>query len=395
MSTDLLNGGEGNDLLYGRGGNDRIGAQTLPNGVWIDDSGRDEMHGGAGADTIGGGFDDDFIFGEEGDDQLNGDYGNDTVNGGLNNDRIFGWVGNDVLGGCWFNGQWLDEPGDDLLMGYNGDDTLVGGTGTDTLYGEADNDWLEAGAAWEFADGGAGRDYNAHVLAINGATRDDVRQLNSPTCSLAASIASVAGSGVNLASRITYLGNGWHSVGLYNPAGQYTNVTVWFRGDLSNMDLQPAVEGESWVTIMQRAYLTSRGMSVSNPPTCQVEDSLRALTGNLATKYTVAPSTYVDYFLIQNALQSGRPVVAGSVLSASMFVPKLVGTLTETHAYSVVGISFSFNPFTFQCTGTVTVRNPWGVDNNAGQPTSGDANDGYITLTLDEFSRGIWAYVVG
>lgn len=69
-AADTLNGGAGNDFLYGYGGNDTL-------------------NGDAGADLLLGGTGNDIMDGGSGDDQLYGGLGNDTINGGDNNDTLY------------------------------------------------------------------------------------------------------------------------------------------------------------------------------------------------------------------------------------------------------------------------------------------------------------------
>ncbi|WVV47155.1 calcium-binding protein [Pseudomonas sp. NA13] len=75
--ADSLSGLDGDDKLYGLGGND-----TLSGG-----NGADELSGGEGSDTLLGGA---------GDDRLSGDTGSDTLIGGTGNDQLSGDRGNDL-----------------------------------------------------------------------------------------------------------------------------------------------------------------------------------------------------------------------------------------------------------------------------------------------------------
>ncbi|WP_407334369.1 hypothetical protein [Enterovibrio sp. 27052020O] len=97
-SDDVIDGGNGDDVLYGYGGNDTIEGG---NGV-------DELHGGEGNDTLSGG---------NGKDVLYGDAGNDTLDGGRGGDRLVG------------------GEGDDTLTLGNGPDVVVFESGTDTVNG--------------------------------------------------------------------------------------------------------------------------------------------------------------------------------------------------------------------------------------------------------------------
>lgn len=135
-STNVLDGGAGNDRIEGYAGND-------------------SLFGGDGADTIFGlgngaqdGTDDDFISGGAGNDLIDGDRGNDSIEGGSGNDTILAGTGNDrVLGGSGLDSieggagaDWIDGGADaDVIKGDLGNDTLFGGTGNDTITGGPDS----------------------------------------------------------------------------------------------------------------------------------------------------------------------------------------------------------------------------------------------------------------
>lgn len=84
----LLLGTEGNDSIYGYGGNDRLegggGNDTL-----YAHGGNDTIFGGDGLDTIAGGEGDDIIDAGAGADQILTGPGNDTITGGAGADRFF------------------------------------------------------------------------------------------------------------------------------------------------------------------------------------------------------------------------------------------------------------------------------------------------------------------
>jgi VCBS repeat-containing protein len=103
---DTIDGGAGNDTIFGQNGNDTI-------------------TGGAGDDWIDGGSGNDTIRGGTGADFIDGDTGNDTIYGDDGDDIIYGWTGNDTI------------------QGGAGNDDIVGETGADTLYGNggADKFW--------------------------------------------------------------------------------------------------------------------------------------------------------------------------------------------------------------------------------------------------------------
>uniref|UniRef100_A0ACD5GTR9 Calcium-binding protein n=1 Tax=Desertifilum tharense IPPAS B-1220 TaxID=1781255 RepID=A0ACD5GTR9_9CYAN len=98
---------------------------------------RDTIDGGAGNDIIFGGKGNDSLLGGDGDDLLAGDNGNDTLMGGSGNDTLFGCQGNDLL---------MAGSGDNLLFGGKGNDTLMGGSGDDTLFGDRGRNLLIGGS---------------------------------------------------------------------------------------------------------------------------------------------------------------------------------------------------------------------------------------------------------
>lgn len=154
----ILDGGAGNDAIYGNDGDDNIDGEA----------GADSMNGGAGDDTYyvdnagdvvtdsAGTADKVFFAGNLGVVNLsayaniesfeidslsnnpttrvtrvNGTAGDDNVAGNEQNNTIYGMGGNDELFG---------DDGNDLLDGGDGDDVLNGGTGKDRMIGGDGND---------------------------------------------------------------------------------------------------------------------------------------------------------------------------------------------------------------------------------------------------------------
>ncbi|MFQ2154640.1 type I secretion C-terminal target domain-containing protein, partial [Aeromonas sanarellii] len=110
---DTLYGGDGNDILFGQGGDDFL-------------------YGGAGNDILFGGSGNDTLYGESGSDVLSGGSGNDTLYGGTGNDVLSGGLGNDILVGGL---------GDDILKGDAGADTFTWLKG-DTEAGKVAKDYI-------------------------------------------------------------------------------------------------------------------------------------------------------------------------------------------------------------------------------------------------------------
>ncbi len=321
-----------------------------------------------------------------------GGAGNDTMWGDNNNDILYGDAGNDKLYG------W---GGNDFLFGGTGDDKLYGNSGHDYLYGQDGSDFLDAGASGEYVSGGAGYDFNAYQTVVAGATYTDVRQGGSPTCWLVSAISAAAYQGHNLGSRISYVGSNLYRVGMYNTAGSYTSVYVTFDGTVNGADAQanPYQEGESWVTITQRAYLQSRGLSITAPPSGWADGPIRALTGHTATTYNRGSDGLASDNIsrIRTALASGRSVVADTRDSASDLSTNM---LVTWHQYTVLRvettwrhINLGFGGGFWLPTYSVVVRNPWGYD--GGATASGDASDGEVRLSWYDFSRSMDAVIIG
>ncbi|MCE3290061.1 MAG: Serralysin, partial [Caulobacter sp.] len=125
-----LQGGGGNDQLYGL-------------------EGYDSLAGGTGDDLIYGGADNDGLGGDEGDDVVYGEGGNDGVYGHDGADQLYGGDGDDVMVGGL---------GRDQMRGGQGKDSLTGDTDLDQLWGDEGDDDLNGGGSADTLTGGAGAD---------------------------------------------------------------------------------------------------------------------------------------------------------------------------------------------------------------------------------------------
>lgn len=347
--TVVFRGGAGNDSFYNLTSNLRVIA-----------------HGGAGNDILSGGPLNDQLFGDGGDDYLYGNGGNDSLFGGDGNDRLFG------------------------------------GAGLDQLFGNAGDDFLDAGSPGEAVNGGDGYDFNAYVVAVNGATRDDIRQGGGPTCWALCAISSIAVN-TDLSSRITYLGYGSYKVSLFDDQGQPATQYVYFDGSRNNADpvFDANQEGESWVVITQRAVLQQLNLSITDPPGGNPANAQRVLLGREPEQYS--PPADTPFFgpnagaeRMRTALAQGRPVDM-----CTWSDPNSLATdrLVAWHCYSVVKVDVQV---TWRSIGfiqlptynyTVTVRNPWGYD-GAGAADD-NPNDGLVTLSWGDFAHSISGYEIG
>ena len=135
---DTVHGSDQADLLYGEAGGDTMDGYAGDDHLYGGD-GDDDLSGNEGADQLYGGDGEDTLYGNEGDDQLYGEADKDKLYGGDGADHLEGGEGVDTLEG---------QAGDDVLIGGSGGDTLKGGYGADTyhfgFYSGNDNLYEEA-----------------------------------------------------------------------------------------------------------------------------------------------------------------------------------------------------------------------------------------------------------
>ena len=158
-SGDVLDGGDGDDLLVGVHDKRKVDAHRLPDtfswteaatGVVVDLSDKPGVATGQGTDTlrfgpevgVRGSAYADTITGSAGEDHLQGGLGDDTLRGGegddLHGEEVGAESGDDlVVGG----------PGADLLGSYAGRDDVRGGTGDDFVEAYSDKPTRVAGDA--------------------------------------------------------------------------------------------------------------------------------------------------------------------------------------------------------------------------------------------------------
>lgn len=99
-------------------------------------SGKDNITGGEGVDSING---------MQGADTINGAGGNDSLSGGKESDVIDGGVGNDFISGNNDNDRLIGGDGNNTIRGGKEDDVLIGGNGDDLLAGDRGQDILTGG----------------------------------------------------------------------------------------------------------------------------------------------------------------------------------------------------------------------------------------------------------
>ena len=134
----MLDGGAGDDQLFGGGGNDTASFASETGGVqaFLYNSGFGEA------------------FAADGYDQLNDI---ENLSGSAFNDILYG---NNIA---------------NILSGGDGVDLLRGFAGNDTLHGDLGDDYLDGGAGDDVLDGGAGWDRLSYFGSATGAVTVDLR----------------------------------------------------------------------------------------------------------------------------------------------------------------------------------------------------------------------------
>ena len=141
--VEYLTGGDGDDTLTGDAGqNDLTGGPGSD--VLRGRGGFDVITGESGDDTLSGGSErlGDLIVAGDGNDRVFGGGGNDVLEGGFGDDRIFGGPGRDGLRGL---------AGNDVMRGGGGSDSIAGFQGADTMYSRDDARDVVHGGAGEDA----------------------------------------------------------------------------------------------------------------------------------------------------------------------------------------------------------------------------------------------------
>jgi hypothetical protein len=265
-----------------------------------------------------------------------------------------------------------------LVYGSTGNDTIVLGAGNDSVVNGGGFDWIY-------------RPYNPADPIINGASAGDIHQGQTPLCQTGAALADAAAQGFNFANSIQYLGNDWYQVKLY---GNLPTQRVYFDGWTNSGDQVEPASGEFWTVLMQRARLQAYGINPNESYTTNQWNAFNTQTGGRL--YSVAQAIYdftgstsnytpvsnANAQTLQAALARGDAVIVQSQSSTYVSSAGIIGN----HAYAVLSV--------YEDAGTWKVRlyNPWGVDGlngatidalNSTQPA---ANDGFITLSWQQFT---------
>ena len=165
---NTIKGGAGNDSIYAGKGNDQIWGGAGNDFIDLTKGGKNKVYGEAGNDTIKFGYSDNYIDGGDGNDYINPSAGSNTIKGGAGNDTIITGIGgsNNIDGGA----------GNDFIDGtHAGSSTMSGGTGNDTIYGNLYDDIINGGDGNDLLSGGGG------VNILNGGAGNDTINISDGT----------------------------------------------------------------------------------------------------------------------------------------------------------------------------------------------------------------------
>ncbi|NTV50673.1 MAG: hypothetical protein HGB32_03230 [Geobacteraceae bacterium] len=174
--SNIIAGGEGNDLLYanasgatliagvgdqllGGNGTDTVsfkysGAVTVTiNGTAVHDGVTDTM---TGIENLVGSTNADFIYGDGNDNVIDGGGGNDYIDGGAGNDTVTFTSASGAVTVDLNNHSAIGYGTNQLynmehIIGSGYDDTLTGNSSNNIIEGGAGNDWMDGGTATDTA----------------------------------------------------------------------------------------------------------------------------------------------------------------------------------------------------------------------------------------------------
>ncbi|WP_283207320.1 beta strand repeat-containing protein, partial [Methylobacterium soli] len=188
-----LNGGAGDDLLFGAGGTDLLDG-GVGDDLLVGGAGNDSLSGGLGADVmVGGTGNDTYVVDDAGDVVVEAaNSGTDSVQTTLAAYTLTANVENlTYTGAAAFTGT-----GNEL------NNTITGGTGNDTLSGGLGNDTLDGGAGADSMSGGEGND--TYIVDNAGDTVTEVAGTVGGTDTVRSSISFTLGANVE---NLTLTGN--------------------------------------------------------------------------------------------------------------------------------------------------------------------------------------------
>jgi hypothetical protein len=378
-AADVLVGGSGDDTLVGYGGNDQMWGGT----------GNDTLRGGAGNDELQGNQGIDRLFGDDGNDMLWGQEDNDYLNGGLGADQLMGGDGWDTI-------VSIDNGTADRIWGGSGVDIIWNDHGDSLLDADGtENSWTIKSVR-SFANGAdrtlngdnivdptalsslSKRNFSSNPLfSASGPSEMDVRQGALGDCWLLAGLATAARqNSFSILRSLVDFGDGTYGAAL---GGRFYRVDAELYVNGSSPAYAQLGQGNSlWVAIFEKAFAlhrTNRGYSgIEGGFGMEV---FQAIGGTNYSQRSFASNQGIQALnFVASELAAGKAVVYHA--RSGTGVP-IVGN----HAYMVHRVNFVNGVAV-----SVTLRNPWGVDGTA--PPDGNANDGWVTITAQQFVTAMW-----
>jgi Ca2+-binding RTX toxin-like protein len=371
-SANTLNGGAGADSISGNGGADSL----------LGMAGNDTINGGEGADRIYGGTENDSLFGDAGDDLIEGGAGNDSLSGGAGSDTLLALGGgalDSVTGGDGIDNFWLDSNTTEVISDYSdAEQALNALKRVATFAASVAKDILGQKLADPTAAAGTkvGNFATRPLFSSNGPSRDDINQGQAGSCWWLSTLSAVAGTeegAARIKQNVTDFGDGTYGVRFFSMTG--TEQFVRVDADLQTYSWSTTTpyyasfgaEGSIWVSIYEKALTRVRGSKLGNYTTIDggwMDEAFRRIGMDPTNTNKGQLASDNDLVTLLTDAQNANKSMTVGFLS----VPGGMN-LVGYHAYTIDRVNDD---------GTITLRNPWGVDN---QTSTDGLNDGYVTLT--------------
>jgi Ca2+-binding RTX toxin-like protein len=401
-------------------GNDLITGNDLAN-VLTGDFGKDTISAAGGNDTVYGGYDDDVVHGADGNDVIQGGYGDDALYGEDGTDAIAGETGKDRLFGGPDSDMLDGGDQDDVLVALGGGiDNVIGGLSFEDLFWVGPEDSVSTNPIVQghgnvhvvssFSNGAPteldGQDladptfgnldcdtcnpfYSSQAqfmnvpLFQNGTpSRDDIDQNKLGDCYFLAPLAGIAAPHPEVIQRsIADLGDGTYAVRFFSGGVEkFYRVDAQLPVESINgknvLCFAGAARGTLWGPIMEKAFCFFRtaAHSYASIETGTAWSVYDAFNLQHDTDEVIWNSKDAYMTKMRNWLQ------AGGIVSVHTDSAALGCDLASSHVYTVVSVSADLK--------SVTLRNPWHKDDEGFE--TGDPNDGYITISVDQFDDDMY-----
>jgi len=395
---EVLWGGKGNDNITGNANANRIegmaGNDTIDalagDDYLLGGDGNDSMFGRDGKDSLYGNNGDDKVYAGAGDDFVDGNAGNDRLEGGHDRDTLMaigGGVYDILVGGEGLDSFWLDNNLSEVMTDVSAEETAARATHRVTSFVSqgktAVSKEITGTALADPVGSGTLRNFkNNKLFASAGPSENDIIQGQTGDCWFLSTLSSIAGTNPEfIRQMITSLGDGTFAVRFKSTTGvdQYVRVDADIRTYSWSTTIAYyanfGAEQSMWVPLVEKAFTYVRGSALGNYSTISggwMSEAAQRL-GITQTTYSKFTNNTADSLVARVEAD----LAAGKSMTIGMLGVPAGANLVGNHAYMIDSIVTNEDG-----TKTITLRNPWGVDNN----TSTDgANDGYVSLNSAQF----------